>query len=803
MVQKHTASHLHYDLRLELDGVLKSWAVPKGPSLNPAHKRLAVMVEDHPLEYAKFEGIIPEGNYGAGKVIVWDEGSYTPRESKGKTEDEKTLREQLLAGHLTFILQGKKLKGEFGLVKMSGREQNAWLLIKKNDRYASDRDVTLDGSSVLSQSTTIKKVEKKLPKPKINLSIYPKSEIPKHVIPMLATLVGEAFSKPGWLFEIKWDGYRAIAEIENGKVRLYSRHGLDFASKYPAIIHALALLPWNVVLDGEIVVLDETGKPDFQSLQNYTETGKGNLTYVVFDLLYIDGHDLTKQPLKERKKILKRIIPKMSVLQYGDHIEAQGISFFELARGRRLEGIMAKKADSPYQQGMRNLNWRKIKTHMRQEAVIAGFTNPRGSRTHFGSLILGVHVTGKFKYIGHTGGGFSDEQLETVYSKMKPLIQKECPFDQIPETNAPATWIKPILVCEIEFSEWTEEGLMRQPIFLGLRIDKVAGEVTREEPREGKFFGTRSPDERKKSEAEVKIGKQLVTLSHLDKVFWPKEGYTKGDLIEYYRQVSPILLPYLKDRPESLLRYPDGIEGENFYHKDVGELVPDWLATTKVHLESESRDIYYSLCQDEASLVYLINLGCIDLNPWNSRVGTEDKPDYAIIDLDPLDTPFEKVVTTAQAVREVLEAVEVSGYCKTSGARGIHIYLPLQARYSYESARTFCLLIATLVNRKVPEITSLERSPDKRQGKVYLDCFQNSRGQTLASAYCVRPVPGACVSTPLEWSEVDKSLTPLQFTIRNTMARLEKKGDLFKLVLDKGIEMDKVVPKLEELLKLH
>lgn len=778
VVQKHDASHLHYDFRLELDGVLKSWAVPKGPSLNPEHKRLAMMVEDHPLEYASFEGAIPAGNYGAGTVAIWDEGTYTPYEHKSREEDETELKRQLKAGHLTIILSGEKLKGEFALIKMKGRQENAWLLVKKNDAHATDRNIQLAADLIPNRK----------PDP-----------MPHHVKPMLATLISGPFNQINWFFELKWDGYRAIAEVEKGQVKLYSRNNLDFASKYPLITASLAKLPGDVVMDGEIVVLDEKGIPQFQALQNFSKSGQGNLVYVIFDLLYLNGRDLQKQTLRERKAILERFLPALPFLSYCEHIEAKGIPFFAAAKKEGLEGIIAKEAKSTYQQGVRGMSWQKIKTHLSQEAIICGYTTPQGSRTNFGALILGVYDKNKLKYVGHSGSGFDEKMIVSVYAKMKALETNKCPFEVIPETNAPAMWLKPKLICEIEFAEWTDDGMMRQAIFKGMREDKDPSEITQEEMHATGFFGQKSPSEKEKDENKVQIGNRTISLTHLKKVFWPKEGYTKGDLIEYYRQVAPFILPHLKDRPQSLLRYPDGITGKSFFHKDVGDIVPNWMQIVDVRLETENKTIKYSLCQDEPSLIYLINLGCIDLNPWNSRVGHEDNPDYAIIDLDPEDTPFENVIKTTLAIRGLLEETGIVGYCKTSGARGVHIYIPLAARYTYEQARNFSLVLASLVNQKLPSITSLDRRPTKRQGKVYLDCFQNARGQTLASAYSVRPREGATVSTPLSWEEVTRDLSPEQFTIRNTFNRLEKMGDLFKPVLGTGIDMRKALKHLQQL----
>ncbi len=802
VIQKHKASQLHYDFRLELDGVLKSWAVPKGPSLNPEDKRLAMMVEDHPLEYEQFEGIIPKGNYGAGTVMVWDQGVYSPLDAVEREKTEEILKQQLEKGHLTFVLLGKKLKGEFALIKTRMDEENSWLLVKKGDEYASEKDILEQDHSVLtnrSMDEIAKEAEIKdevwYSKPKgLDLDDVPKEPMPHQVKPMLAETVNEAFDKKNWLFEMKWDGYRTIAEIESGNVKLYSRNNQPFNEKFEEVAKSLAKFPGNAVLDGEVVVVDKDGHPKFQWLQDYPKSKDGELIYYVFDLLYFDGHNLEKLPLLKRKEILKQILPPLAHIKLSDHIEENGTAFFEQAEKLGLEGILAKDAESPYRQGVRTDNWLKIKTSLRQEAVIGGFTEGRGGRKYFGALVLGVYDNGKLRYIGHTGGGFDDKALETMYEKLEALKQDECPFETKPQTNAPVTWVKPKLVCEVRFTGWTQEGQMRHPIFVGLREDKKPAEVEKEKTE--RVFAKEAPQ--KEEEKEVRIGKQKLKLTNLSKVFWPKEGYKKGDLINYYWELSEVILRYLKDRPQSLLRYPNGIKGESFYQKDSSTLDASWIKRTKIHSESGDKHIEYLLCQDEASLIYMINLGCIDLNPWNSRVGSLENPDYLLIDLDPEDIGFDKVIKVALTFHELLEKLEIEGYPKISGARGFHIYIPMGARYTYEQVRQFAQLLCTHVHATLPEITSMVRNPKDRQGKVYLDYLQNARGQTLASPYSVRAQPGAPVSTPLKWSEVTEKLHPSQFTIKNVPKRLDSHGDLFKGVLGKGIDMQKILKNLEQ-----
>jgi bifunctional non-homologous end joining protein LigD len=821
VIQKHAATRLHYDFRLELDGVLKSWAVPKGPSMNPADKRLAMMVEDHPYDYKNFEGEIPEGNYGAGTVMIWDEGEYHALETEDRKESERILRKGLSKGEIKFFLKGKKLQGGFVLVKLKGnymgrKNENSWLLIKERDEYVLEADITKQDTSARSDRTLeeiddkpgkvwksnkqVKAQPKDSPAKRslsdTELPVGTKSRMPHKIKPMLATLTDKPFNSEDWLFEIKWDGFRGIAEIRRGKVDLYSRNLQPFNKQYAPIVKTLSGFDFDAVLDGEIVVLNKEDRSTFQLLQNYNHTGTGNLVYYVFDILYYNGRDLRELPLSQRKLILKEILPTAGNVRYSDHVENDGIGFFNAAQKQGLEGIIGKNAESEYKTGRRSLDWLKIKTHMRQEAVIAGFTQPRGSREKFGAFVLGVYEDGELKYIGHAGGRFNGKVLNAIYDKLKPLAITHPAFAKPPKTNMPVTWVKPELVAEVSFSEWTEDGHMRQPIFQGLREDKKATEVIKENPKsmvKTKTFAKEAPSAK---ETHIKISGRDLKLTHLDKIYWPKDKYTKGDLINYYKEIAPIMLPYLKDRAENLNRHPHGIEGESFYQKDL-EDHPKWVKTKKIYSESNDKDIHYLVCNDAATLLYMANLGCIEINPWNSRIQKLDNPDYAIIDLDPEGIGFDRVVETAQMAHKILEQYDVPSYCKTSGATGLHIFIPLGAKYDYDLAKQFVQVLVTLVNQKLPKITSLERSPKKRQKKIYLDYLQNRHGQTLAAPYSVRPKPGATVSTPLEWDEVNKKLDPKNFTIKNIFKRIDKKGDLWKPILGKGIDIEKILQKMQ------
>lgn len=856
VVQKHAASHLHYDFRLELDGVLKSWAVPKGPSVNPSDKRLAMMVEDHPMSYRTFEGIIPQGNYGGGTVMLWDEGTYESIETSDRKEGEKILKKGLHSGSLKFILKGKKLKGEFALVKIKNRGENSWLLIKKNDKYASEADITKKNKSIVTNRTLEEIAEqseekgdvwgskkkskssskksfseslKKTPLKKkeafeIDLSDAKKSALPKEVKPMLATLTDKAFSDEDWIYEIKWDGYRAIAEVNKGKVRLYSRNNLTFNDKFFSIVESLRGLGFNAVFDGEVTAVDDEGNSQFQLLQNYPTTGEGHLLYYVFDILHYNGYDLTHLPLVRRKEILKQILPELDNIKYSDHIQEEGEYLFEEMVKRGMEGVIAKRADSPYRINVRSKDWLKIKSKLRQETVICGFTEPRNSRKHFGALVLGLYDSkGNLQYIGHTGGGFKQKNLEAVYKLLKKRITDKCPFSEKPKTNMPVQWVKPDLVCEVEFQEWTGEGIMRIPIFLGLREDKKPSDVKREnpqylekhgavhslkvvhkkeaspveeQPKEKKAPKKKESKSRDKKDKEVTVNGKKLKLTNLTKLYWKKEKITKGDLIEYYEKMSPYILPYLKDRPESLHRYPNGIESSSFFQKDVGDTTPEWIKTEEIYSESNEKDINYLVCQDKATLLYLANLGCIELNPWHSRLGKLDYPDYIIIDLDPRDIEFKHVITTALKVKEVLDEAKIPSYCKTSGSKGLHIFIPMGAKYDYDRAKQFAEIIANIVHKQIPSITSVLRNPAKRKNKVYLDFLQNRKAQTIAAPYCVRPKPGATVSAPLKWEEVKPGLSLAEFTIYTMYDRVKKIGDIFKPVLGKGIDLNKALKNL-------
>jgi bifunctional non-homologous end joining protein LigD len=784
VIQEHHASSLHYDFRLELDGVLKSWAVPKGPSLDPHERHLAVMTEDHPFDYRKFEGVIPEGNYGAGNVIIWDEGWYEAR-AGDPADSEKTLRAELKKGHLTFVLHSTKLKGEFALIKMHGADEDAWLLIKKGDSYASTRDVTKEDESIKSH----KKVDDlgapgKLP----DLAAYPKKVAPWKVSPMLCTLVDEPFSRDDWLFEVKWDGYRAVGTKNHDDIELYSRAGNDFAAKYPPATEALRTFKHDVIVDGEITVVDKDGNPHFEWLQNWRRDQEGTLQYYLFDILWCDGHDVRTMPLRERKALLRRVMPQNDVLHYSDDIEANGEALFKQMQHRGLEGMVAKRASSPYREKDRGNDWLKIKTHLRQEVVIGGYTEPRGSRKYLGSLLVGVYDKGGFVYVGHSGGGIPDEQRKTLQAQLARLERKSSPFNIEPKPNAPVHWVRPELVCEMSFSEWTSDGSMRHPQFEGMRTDKKPASVHREKPTHT------APATKPVAE---KSNSTTVDFTHRDKIFFPRHKYTKGNLITYYESVADYILPYLKDRPCSMLRMPNGITGEGFFQKNNPHL-PDWVPRADIFSDSNNANLRWIVGGRLDTLLYMVQLGCVEINPWNSRIQNLDKPDWLVIDLDPEGVTFKDVIKVARTVKEVCDEWKVPGYPKTSGKTGIHIYIPLHAKYTYEQSKNFAHLFVLEVNKRQPKLTSVERMPEKRKHKIYLDFLQNREGQTLAAPYSVRPTPDATVAMPLHWDEVTPKLLPTDFTIQNTLHRLKRTGDLWAPTLGKGIDLAAILKKLPE-----
>lgn len=624
--------------------------------------------------------------------------------------------------------------------------------------------------------------------------------------PMLAKISENAFNDKDWIYEIKWDGYRAVADLSKKQPLFYSRNGISFLSKFDTIAEDLSQQKHKMILDGEIVAYDENGKPSFQLLQQIGENPDLALTYQVFDLLWLNGHSTEELPLIQRKELLKDALVETDLIKFCDHIPEKGIDFFNQMKKMQLEGMIAKKSDSIYSQNSRSTDWLKIKFTNTEEAIISGFTEPKGSRQGFGALILGKYRDGKLIYSGHTGTGFNNELLKQLHEKLKNIVVKNSPFETAPKTNMPVTWTKPELVCEIKYSEITKDGMFRHPVFVAIREDKEAkeiGDTEKKSTQKSKSMKTKKSVENTEDDlekdSEITLNRHKIKLTNQDKIYFPKDKITKGDVVDYYQSVAEYILPHLKNRPLSLNRFPSGIDHSGFYQKDTGDSFPDWIKTTKVHSESTDKYIDYAICNDKATLAYLNNLGCIDFNPWNSSLPDLDHPDYLVLDLDPSKkNTFDHVIETAQAVKEVLDLIKIKGYCKTSGSTGIHIYIPMGGAYDYDQVKDFAHILMKQVNEKIPKITTLERSLQKRDDKkIYLDYLQNRQGQTLASVYSLRPKEGAAVSMPIEWDELKKGLKPTDFNIENALERIKAKGDLFKPVLGKGIDMMRALELLE------
>jgi bifunctional non-homologous end joining protein LigD len=613
---------------------------------------------------------------------------------------------------------------------------------------------------------------------------------------MLAGETENSFDDKDWLFEIKWDGYRAITEKTNGDILLYSRNGLSFLQTYPVVVNQLKKIKEDTILDGEIVVLNDEGQPDFQLLQHYSENRDRPIHYYVFDLLKLNGHDTFTLSLLERKELLQKIIPKNDVIKYSDHILEHGKSFFSVSKEKNLEGIIAKKIQSKYYPGKRTTEWLKIKQHKTSEAIIAGYTQPSGGRKYFGALILAVTAGKDLKYIGHTGTGFNYASLKEMYNMLQPLVQEKSPFNEKIKTNMPVTWVKPELICEVKYSEITADGKLRHPVFLHLREDKNINEINMiTRPAKTKATGK---DESTGTEMIFTFGKEKIKTTNLNKVFFPEDGITKGDVINYYIAMAGYILPYLKGRPESLLRNPNGIHNKGFFHKDAGEHAPSFVKRQKVFSESINKQIDYIVCDNKPTLTYLNNLGCIEFNPWHSTVEALDMPDYLIIDIDPSEkNTFEQVIEAANVVKQVLDKAGAVSFCKTSGSSGLHVYVPTAKKYTYEQVKDFAYIVCMMANDELKDFTTLERNLQKRGNMhIYMDYLQNRRGQTIASVYSLRPRTGATVSTPLLWKEVKSGLVPGEFTIHNIEQRVKKTGDIFKGVLGKGIDLVKCLKKM-------
>jgi bifunctional non-homologous end joining protein LigD len=834
VVQKHDASRLHYDFRIESEsGVLISWAVPKGPSMDPSKKRLAIKVEDHPLDYLNFEGVIPPGNYGAGTVIVWDIGTYGTKDSISK---------QLQNGKISLKLEGEKLRGGFTVIRT--RSQNQWLLIKANDGFASKEDLTIThpGSVLQDNISSIKKSESNHSMKDTSSYSNKTEDFFSRVAPMLASPVDNAFNDNEWVFEIKWDGVRAILFKENDKIKLQSRSGNDITEKYPEILtSARECLKGckSAIIDGEIVVLDENGIPSFQAHQRRmnVESKKEILvlssetpcTFYAFDVLSHEHRDLKKLSYLDRRSILSQLLGPNDTIKISDYIEENGINILKHSKELGLEGIMAKRKSSVYREGVRSRDWLKIKNIKTQDCVVIGYTKGIGNRINlFGSLLLAVYCTkeSKYRFVGHTGSGFDFELLNKVYSRLQEIRIDSMPIDHLPYMNRQTTWVKPLLVAEVKFNEWTKDGIMRAPIFLRFREDKRPIECTIEgdNPTEGKLKFKNKEQSQNTTQAKI---------SNPNKIYWPKTrdhtAFTKKDLIKYYELISPLILPHLKDRPLSLSRYPDGIYGKSFFHKNWNQSKPDFVMTAQVHSEQRNDNINYLVCNNRESLLWIANLGCIEMHPWYSRINEMDScnsssllyeekcglnfPDFIVFDLDPYiysgkekkgqepeynRVGFDAAVELALNLYDLLRELKISSYVKTSGKSGLHVYVPIINNYPYEQTRNFSQIIAKIMISKFPKKVTTEWSTSKRKGKVFFDYNQNSRGKTLASVYSLRPTAEATVSMPIEWKKLD-SILPIDFTISSVPQFALKNNDIWAGVLTKKQNISEIISKAEEI----
>jgi bifunctional non-homologous end joining protein LigD len=741
VVQRHDSRRLHYDFRLERDGALASWAVPKGVPLEPGQQNLAVHVEDHPLEYATFAGEIPKGEYGAGTVEIWDHGTYE-------------LLEEKKNGGLTVRLHGERLRGTWSLIpaRLSGDEKN-WLILRKRDDSAPP------------------------PRPR-GTQAY---------APTLATPAEDVPRGSNWLFEVKWDGYRAVAQVAGGEATLTSRRGNDLTTRFRNVARevAKAVKTPDAVLDGEVCALDETGRSSFSAMQQ----GKPEtpLVYYVFDVLEIEGDPLVDLPLVERRKRLEKLLDKRNRTVRLSEAFDDGGALLEAAEEQGLEGIVAKRLDSRYAVGRRTHDWLKIKTHGEQEFVVAGYTKGTGRRaSSFGSLVLGYYQGGELVYAGNVGTGFDAKEIDKLLEKLRPLRRPTSPFPEVPKMpkvrKSDVIWVEPELVCVVEFAEWTHDGHLRAPSYKGLREDKAPEDVRRELP----ITDT------------VRKGTRELKLSNLDKVFFPVEGITKGDLLEYYRAIAPVLVPHLKDRPFTMVRWPDGIEAGRFFQKDAPSHMPEWIPTfrTLVSTRESPRQrkwVNFPIVNDELALLWMVNMGCIDMNAWYSRVDKPDRPDFVLFDLDPSpDVGLKETVQVALLVKQALDAFGLVGFPKTSSAEGMHVLVPIERRYTYDDTRQFAEIVAGAIARTHRGLATTEWTKSKRRG-VLIDSNQNGEGKTIASVYSVRPRPGAPVSTPLRWEEVNESLDPLSFTMPTVLERVRKHGDLFEGVLNTRQRLSKAL----------
>ncbi|HSU75744.1 MAG TPA: DNA ligase D [Burkholderiales bacterium] len=844
VIQQHAARRMHYDLRLECDGVLKSWAVPKGPSLDPSEKRLAAQTEDHPFDYASFEGVIPAGQYGAGEMIVWDCGVYSPEEGNeywfhDHAQAERRVREAIDKGKLGFFLRGEKVKGSFALVRMADKKN--WLLIKHKDRFVAKTDLSAMHRSVLSSATLaeIRAVPLDRPPALQLIPNGPSEAMPASLAPMHAELGDVPFDNPDWMWEPKLDGYRALAFVGEKGVTLKSRRGLEM-DKFPRLEAELASQAVNaMVLDGELVAFDADGKPSFNAMQN-AQPGTPVIFYC-FDLLHFAGLNLRQAPYRDRRRWLAQCLLPSPLVQLV-HASEQGKALHQAALDSGLEGVVGKHTSSLYEAGKRSSSWLKVKATLSGDFVVGGYTRGKGSRAPLGALLLGYWEGEKLHYASHVGSGFDDATLAQAKKRLEPLRRDSCPFAQKPELPNPTTWVEPKVVAEVKFQDWTEDGSLRAPVFLRFRDDLDAREARRQAPR--KRVAPEADDEigvilrqldNTKSSLTLAVGKHQIKLTHLDRVYWPADpplkqpALTKRDLLRYFVQVSPCMLPHLADRPLTMIRMPDGIHGQRFYQKHWHQERPPFAETITVFSDHRDESHEYLLCNNLPTLLWLAQSGTLEFHVWHSRarVAPDAKsrdtdyassleslersvlnyPDYVVFDIDPYiysgqeapgDEPelntaaFEKGKEVAFRLRELLNGMGLEPIVKTSGKTGLHVFLPIRRTIDFDAARQVSEFVGRHLMRLHPKDITLEWSVPKRTGKIFMDYNMNVRGKTLNVAYSPRGAAGAPVSMPLTWEELARA-HPLDFRITNAAVRLAETGDRWKEALHHKQSLEKAL----------
>lgn len=819
VVQKHDASRLHYDFRLEMDGVLKSWAVPKGPSLDPGRKALAVQVEDHPIEYGDFEGVIPKGEYGGGTVLLWDKGTWEPLQDPA---------DGLASGKLHFILNGAKLRGEWSLVRMHGTgggEGKNWLLMKMKDRFArAGEDILADSPQSVKTSRSMDEIAGARddvwsgPAKKTGrVSGASKSSWPGAFSPQLAVLAESPPSGDQWLHEIKFDGYRIQARIKNGEVELITRNGKDWTGKFPGIARSLAGLKVDsAILDGEVVVLDKDGRSDFQALQQLLKNEtSAEATYFVFDLPFCNGFDLRAAPLIQRKEQLEQILRQSRLaprVSFSEHVAGDGSAVVDQACKMAMEGIISKRIDAPYV-SRRDPSWLKSKCGQRQEFVIIGFTDPRGQRTGFGSLLLGYHdAKGKLVYAGRVGTGFDEKLLAKTVRQLGSLEQDDSPTDDLPPSRErrDAHWVKPSLVAEVKFTGWTQDARLRHPAFVGFRADKPASQVVREiavKPEKvAALIG--SPD-RNARPAEPKIKSQRVSsngrtaqldnnsiagvaLTHPDKIFYPDTGTTKQDLANYYERVQQWMLPHVVDRPLALVRSPGGLSGKSFFQRNWSQSLP--AAIDKVDVSEAKTPDYHVAIHDLAGVISMAQIGVLEIHAWNCRTDDIERPDQLIFDLDPgPDVPWKRVIEAARTLNRTLVSLRLPTFLKTSGGKGLHITIPIERNIDWDAGKSFCAAIAkSLADQSDLFVANMRK--DLRSGKVYIDYNRNGRSATAVAPYSTRARAGAAVAMPISWEELGKVKSADHFKLETVGRYLDKrKKDPWRDFEKSRVDLRKVI----------